>query len=319
MNPILDELKVFTGNGHPALAQSVCDYLKIPLGKAEVFKFANDNSFARIHENIRQRDVFIVQPTCFPVNDNLMELLIMIDACKRASAGRITAVVPYYGYGRTDKKDQPRVPITARLVADLLTAAGADRLLTVDLHAGQIQGFFNIPVDELTTLPIMGEYFEAKELQDLVVVAVDIGISKKARDMAERLGAPLAIIEKRRTGNDDKNETMNVIGDVKGKIALTFDDEIDTGGTIINAAKALSEQGVREVFCCVTHPVLSRDAAERMGKSQFKEVVVVDTIPLSAEKRNGKFTVLSVAPLLGEAIYRIHKGLSVGDLFSKTV
>jgi ribose-phosphate pyrophosphokinase len=319
MNPILDELKVFTGNGHPALAQSVCDYLKIPLGKAEVFKFANDNSFARIHENIRQRDVFIVQPTCFPVNDNLMELLIMIDACKRASAGRITAVVPYYGYGRTDKKDQPRVPITARLVADLLTAAGADRLLTVDLHAGQIQGFFNIPVDELTTLPIMGEYFEAKELQDLVVVAVDIGISKKARDMAERLGAPLAIIEKRRTDNDDKNETMNVIGDVQGKIALTFDDEIDTGGTIINAAKALSEQGVREVFCCVTHPVLSRDAAERMGKSQFKEVVVVDTIPLSAEKRNGKFTVLSVAPLLGEAIYRIHKGLSVGDLFSKTV
>ena len=319
MNPILDELKVFTGNGHPALAQSVCDYLKIPLGKAEVFKFANDNSFARIHENIRQRDVFIVQPTCFPVNDNLMELLIMIDACKRASAGRITAVVPYYGYGRTDKKDQPRVPITARLVADLLTAAGADRLLTVDLHAGQIQGFFNIPVDELTTLPIMGEYFEAKELQDLVVVAVDIGISKKARDMAERLGAPLAIIEKRRTGNDDKNETMNVIGDVQGKIALTFDDEIDTGGPIINAAKALSEQGVREVFCCVTHPVLSRDAAERMGKSQFKEVVVVDTIPLSAEKRNGKFTVLSVAPLLGEAIYRIHKGLSVGDLFSKTV
>lgn len=319
MNPILDELKVFTGNGHPALAQSVCDYLKIPLGKAEVFKFANDNSFARIHENIRQRDVFIVQPTCFPVNDNLMELLIMIDACKRASAGRITAVVPYYGYGRTDKKDQPRVPITARLVADLLTAAGADRLLTVDLHAGQIQGFFNIPVDELTTLPIMGEYFEAKELQDLVVVAVDIGISKKARDMAERLGAPLAIIEKRRTGNDDKNETMNVIGDVQGKIALTFDDEIDTGGTIINAAKALSEQGVREVFCCVTHPVLSRDAAERMGKSQFKEVVVADTIPLSAEKRNGKFTVLSVAPLLGEAIYRIHKGLSVGDLFSKTV
>tara|TARA_B100000809_G_scaffold238502_1_gene259331 strand:- start:1476 stop:2435 length:960 start_codon:yes stop_codon:yes gene_type:complete len=319
MNPILDELKVFTGNGHPALAQSVCDYLKIPLGKAEVFKFSNDNSFARIHENIRQRDVFIVQPTCFPVNDNLMELLIMIDACKRASAGRITAVVPYYGYGRTDKKDQPRVPITARLVADLLTAAGADRLLTVDLHAGQIQGFFNIPVDELTTLPIMGEYFEAKELQDLVVVAVDIGISKKARDMAERLGAPLAIIEKRRTGNDDKNETMNVIGDVQGKIALTFDDEIDTGGTIINAAKALSEQGVREVFCCVTHPVLSRDAAERMGKSQFKEVVVVDTIPLSAEKRNGKFTVLSVAPLLGEAIYRIHKGLSVGDLFSKTV
>ena len=315
MNPILDELKVFTGNGHPELSQSVCDYLGIPLGQAEVFKFANDNTFVRIRENIRQRDVFIIQPTCYPVNDNLMELLIMIDACKRASAGRITAVMPYYGYGRTDKKDQPRVPITARLVADLLTVSGADRLLTVDLHAGQIQGFFNIPVDELTTLPIMAEYFAAKELQDLVVVAVDIGISKKARDMAERLGVPLAIIEKRRVGNNDENETMNVIGDVEGKIALTFDDEIDTGGTIVNAAKALSEQGVKEVFCCVTHPVLSRNAAELMATSKFKEVVVADTIPMTPEKRNGKFTVLSVAPLLGEAIFRIHKGQSVGDLF----
>ena len=315
MNPILDDLKVFTGNGHPELAQSVCNYLDIPLGQAEVFKFANDNTFVRIHENIRQRDVFIVQPTCYPVNDNLMELLIMIDACKRASAGRITAVVPYYGYGRTDKKDQPRVPITARLVADLLTAAGADRLLTVDLHAGQIQGFFNIPVDELTVLPIMGDYFAAKEIQDLVVVAVDIGISKKARDMALRLGAPLAIIEKRRVGNDGESETMNVIGDVEGKVALTFDDEIDTGGTVVNAAKALSERGVKEVFCCVTHPVLSLNASELMATSNFKEVVVSDTIPMSPEKRNGKFTVLSVAPLLGEAIYRIHKGQSVGDLF----
>ena len=315
MNPVLDELKIFSGNGHPALANSVCDYLEIPLGQAEVFKFANDNSFARIKENIRQRDVFIVQPTCFPVNDNLMELLIMIDACKRASAGRITAVVPYYGYGRTDKKDQPRVPITARLVADLLTAAGADRLLTIDLHAGQIQGFFNIPVDELTTLPLLGEYFSAKEIQDLVVVAVDIGISKKARDIAERLGAPLAIIEKRRMSNDDTSETMNVIGEVKGKTALVFDDEIVTGGSIVNAAKALSEQGVKDVFCCVTHPVLSQDGSEVMARSNFSEVVVTDTIPMSAEKQNGKFTVLSVAPLLGEAIYRIHKGQSVGDLF----
>ena len=315
MNPVIDELKIFTGNAHPTLAQSVCDYLEIPLGQAEVFKFANDNSFARIKENIRQRDVFIVQPTCFPVNDNLMELLIMIDACKRASAGRITAVVPYYGYGRTDKKDQPRVPITARLVADLLTAAGADRLLTVDLHAGQIQGFFNIPVDELTTLPLLGQYFAAKELQDLVVVAVDIGISKKARDIAERLGAPLAIIEKRRMSNDDTSETMNVIGDVDGKIALVFDDEIVTGGSIVNAAKALSEQGVRESFCCVTHPVLSSGGSEVMAKSKFTEVVVTDTIPMNPEKQNGKFTVLSVAPLLGEAIYRIHKGQSVGDLF----
>ena len=315
MNPILDELKVFTGNGHPELAKSVCEYLDIPLGQAEVFKFANDNTFVRIHENIRQRDVFIIQPTCFPVNDNLMELLIMIDACKRASAGRITAVVPYYGYGRTDKKDQPRVPITARLVADLLTAAGADRLLTVDLHAGQIQGFFNIPVDELTTLPLLGDYFAAKEIQDLVVVAVDIGISKKARDIAEHLGAPLAIIEKRRMNNNDISETMNVIGEVEGKTALVFDDEIVTGGSIVNAAKALYEQGVKDVFCCVTHPVLSKDGSEIMAKSKFSEVVVTDTIPMPPEKRNGKFTILSVAPLLGEAIYRIHKGQSVGDLF----
>ena len=316
MKPVLDELKIFTGNSHPALANSVCEYLDIPLGQAEVFKFANDNTFVRIQENVRQRDVFIIQPTSFPVNDNLMELLIMIDACKRASAGRITAVIPYYGYGRTDKKDQPRVPITARLVADLLTAAGADRMLTVDLHAGQIQGFFNIPVDELTALPILADYFEKKEIRDLVVVAVDIGISKKARDVADRLHAPLAIIEKRRVGNNEITETMNVIGDVEGKVALTFDDEIATGGTIVNAATALAEHGVTEVFCCVTHPVLSGMAPQLMAESNFSEIVVSDTIPVPPEKRNGKIKVLSVAPLLGEAIFRIHKGLSVGEMFN---
>jgi ribose-phosphate pyrophosphokinase len=316
MGPVSDELVVFSGNAHGELAGSVCQYLDIPLGQAEAFKFANDNTFVRILENVRQRDVFIIQPICYPVNDNLMELLIFIDAFKRASAGRITAVVPYYGYGRTDKKDQPRVPITARLVADLLTAAGADRLLTVDLHAGQIQGFFNIPVDELTALPILVDYFKAKEISDLVVVAVDIGISKRARDVAEHLGAPLAIIEKRRTANNDSSETLNVIGDVKGKVALTFDDEIDTGGTVINAAEALMDEGVTEVYCCATHPVLSGPAAQRMAQSNFQEVVVTDTIPVSSEKLNGKFTVLSVAPLLGEAIYRIHKGQSVGELFN---
>ena len=316
MRPVMDELKVFTGNAHRKLAASVCQYLDIPLGQAEVFKFANDNTFVRILENVRERDVFIVQPTCYPVNDNLMELLIMIDACKRASAGRVTAVVPYYGYSRTDKKDQPRVPITARLVADLLTAAGADRLLTVDLHAGQIQGFFNIPVDELTALPILTDYFKAKELPDLVVVAVDVGISKRARDVAQRLDVPLAIIEKRRLGNEDRTETVNIIGDVQGKVALTFDDEIDTGGTMVAAATALKENGVTDVYCCTTHPVLSRDAPQRIAKSNFREVVVADTIPLPQEKRNGKITVLSVAPLLGEAIYRIHKGMSVGELFS---
>ncbi len=315
MGPVVDELRIFTGNAHRELANSVCQYLDIPVGQAEVFKFANDNTFVRILENVRQRDVFIIQPTCSPVNDNLMELLIMIDACKRASAGRITAVVPYYGYGRTDKKDQPRVPITARLVADLLTAAGADRLVTVDLHAGQIQGFFNIPVDELTALPILTDYFKAKELSDLVVVAVDIGISKRARDVAQRLGAPLAIIEKRRLGNGDQTETLNVIGDVQGKVALLFDDEIDTGGTMVGAARALADRGLTQVYSCVTHPVLSRQAPHLIAQSNFREVVVTDTIPLPQEKRNGKFTVLSVAPLLGEAIYRIHKGLSVGELF----
>jgi ribose-phosphate pyrophosphokinase len=316
MVSVVDELKIFTGNAHRELAQNVCRYLDIPLGQAEVFKFANDNTFVRIQENVRQRDVFIVQPTCYPVNDNLMELLIMIDACKRASAGRITAVVPYYGYGRTDKKDQPRVPITARLVADLLTAAGAERLLTVDLHAGQIQGFFNIPVDELTALPILTDYFLSKEITDLVVVAVDIGISKRARDVAERLRAPLAIIEKRRLGNNERTETLNVIGDVRGKVALLFDDEVDTGGTIVASARTLVERGVKEVYCCVTHPVLSRNAADLMAHSNFTEIVVSDTIPLTAEKRNGKITVLSVAPLLGEAIHRIHKGLSVGEMFN---
>ena len=316
MDAVIDELRVFSGNAHPQLARDVCEYLKIPLGQAEMFKFANDNTFVRILENVRQRDVFIIQPICYPVNDNLMELLIAIDAFKRASAGRITAVVPYYGYGRTDKKDQPRVPITARLVADLLTAAGANRLLTVDLHAGQIQGFFNIPVDELTALPILTDYFKAKEISDLAVVAVDIGISKRARDVAEHLDVPLAIIEKRRVGNGDRTEILNVIGDVSGKVALTFDDEILTGGTVVNAAEALVKQGVTEVFCCATHPIFSKDAPERLAQSSFQEVVVTDTVPLTKKQINGKITVLSVAPLLGEAIYRIHKGQSVGELFN---
>ena len=311
----VDELKVFTGNSHPQLAKDICHYLGIPLGDAEVFKFANDNSFVRIQENIRERDVFLVQPTCYPVNDSLMELLIMIDAAKRASAGRVTAVVPYYGYGRTDKKDQPRVPITARLVADLLTAAGADRLLTIDLHAGQIQGFFNIPVDELTAVPILTRYFQEKGLDNLVVVAVDIGISKRARNVAELMNAPLAIIEKRRMSNDDNSEVMNVIGDVRGRVALTFDDEVTTGGSMISAIKTVQDEGAQEVYACVTHPVLSGNAGLNLCNSPLKELVAADTVPVSDEKRNGKITVLSVAPLLGEAIRRIHEGQSVGALF----
>ena len=310
-----DELKIFTGNAHPKLASDICSYLGTPVGQAEVFEFSNENIFVRIQENIRERDVFLVQPIVSPVNKNLMELLIMVDAAKRASAGRITAVVPYYGYGRTDKKDQPRVPITARLVADLITVAGADRLLTVDLHAGQIQGFFNIPVDELTALPIITRYFEEKGMDNLVVVATDVGIAKKARDMAERLDAPLAIIEKRRVGNKEAAQSLNVIGDVQGRTAITFDDEIDTGGSLVSAVSALIDMGAEGVFSSCTHPVFSGTAAEMLSETIVQEIVVSDTIPMPDWKRNGKVTVLSMAPLLGEAIRRIHGGESVGALF----
>jgi len=285
------------------------------MGEAQVFKFANDNTFVQFQENIRQRDVFLVQPFAYPVNDMIMELLIMIDAAKRASAGRITAVVPYFAYARTDKKDQPRVPITGRLVADLLTTAGAERVLTVDLHAGQIQGFFNIPVDELTALPLLGRYITEKELADPVVVAIDIGATKRARDLAARIGAPLAIMEKRRLGNVDRTETLNIIGEVEGRVAVTVDDEIDTGGSLISTISALEERGVTEVYACCTHGVLSAGAADRIVASTLKELIITDTLPLSDGKRHEKITVLSVAPLLGEAIHRIHSGLSVGAMF----
>ncbi len=311
----MDELKVFTGNANPALAQGICDYLEIPMGNAEVFQFSNENIFVRIMENVRECDVFVIQPISSPVNTSLMELLIMLDALERASAGRVTAVIPYYGYGRTDKKDQPRVPITARLIADMLTAAGADRILAVDLHAPQIQGFFTIPVDELTALYILGGYIHDKRLKDLVVVATDIGISKRARDIAERLDAPLAIIEKRRVGNVDKTETLNIIGDVKGRCALTVDDEIDTAGSLVQAVDALKKAGAKQVYACCTHAVFSGPAIERIAASPIKEVIVTDTIPVPKTKRNKKITVLSVAPLLGEAIHRIHSGLSVGAMF----
>ena len=314
---MVGELKVFTGNAHPALAQGVCDYLGIPLAQAEVFEFSNENIFVRILENVRQRDVFAIQPICSPVNKSLIELLIMLDALRRASAERITAVVPYYGYGRTDKKDQPRVPITARLIADLITVAGANRLLTVDLHAAQIQGFFTIPVDELTAFYVLSSYFEDKALENLAVVATDIGISKRARDIAERLKAPLAIIEKRRVGNIDKAETLNIIGEVEGMRALLIDDEIDTAGSLVAAATALEERGAKEVYSCCTHPVFSGPAIQRIAASPVKEVVVTDTIPIPESKKNEKITVLSMASLLGEAIHRIHAGLSVGAMFEQ--
>jgi ribose-phosphate pyrophosphokinase len=285
------------------------------LGEAEVFEFSNENIFVRILENVRERDIFIIQPICSPVNKSLVELLIMLDAFRRASAGRITAVVPYYGYSRTDKKDQPRVPITARLIADLITTAGANRLLTVDLHAPQIQGFFTIPVDELTARPMLAQYFREKALDNLVVVATDIGISKVARDMAAKLGAPLAIMEKRRLGNADASETLNVIGEVEGMRALTVDDEIDTAGSLVGVVDALLKRGVTKVYACCTHPVFSGPAIQRIAASPVKEVVVADTIPVNDDKKLNKITVLSIASLIGEAIHRIHTGLSIGAMF----
>ena len=313
----MEELRVFSGNAHPELAKEIAEYLGITLGKCEVFQFSNENTFVRILENVRERDAFIVQPISPPVNSNLMELLIMIDAMKRASASRITAVIPYYAYGRSDKKDQPRVPITARLVADLLTVAGANRVLTVDLHKAQIQGFFNIPVDELTAFYLLGEHFRDRNLDNVVAVATDFGITKQARDIGAMLDAPLAIMEKRRLGNDDRTETLNVIGDVNGKNALIVDEEIDTASSLLGVIQALLDRGAKQVYACCTHPVFSGPAVERIASSQLKEVVVTNTVPVKDGTLNDKVTVLSIAPLLGEAIKRIHTGQSVGAMFEE--
>jgi ribose-phosphate pyrophosphokinase len=313
----MDELKVFSGNAHPALAKAIAEYLGIPMGAAEVMQFSNENTFVRILENVRERDIFIVQPISSPVNTTLVELLIMIDAMKRASAHRITAVIPYYGYGRSDRKDQPRVPITARLIADLLTVAGANRVLTVDLHAAQIQGYFNIPVDELTAVGMLTEYVKKGNFKDLVAVAADIGATKRARDVATRLDVPLAIMEKRRLGNNDKTETLNVIGDVKDRVALIVDDEIDTAGSLTGVTNTLFERGARDVFACCTHPIFSGPAVDRIAGSRLNKLIVTNTVPPKNGKLGEKVVYLSIAPLLGEAIRRIHTGQSVGAMFEK--
>ena len=313
-----DQFEIYSGNANPDLSRKICRYLGVEAGRIDAFKFANDNVFVKILDNVREKDVFIVQPTCRPVNDSIMELLIMIDAFKWASAGRITAVVPYFAYGRSDKKDQPRVPITARLVADMISVAGADRLLTMDLHQGQIQGFFNIPVDELTAVHILSNYFKHKKLEDLVVVT-DLGFAKRARTFAELLDAPLAIIEKRRVGNLDRAELLNVIGEVRGKRAIIVDDEVDTGGTLTETVHALEREGVSEIYACATHGVLSGPAIERLAASSVLEIVLTDTIPLPLPARLPKIKTLSIAPLIGEAIKRIHRGESVGALFSSEV
>ncbi len=312
------KLQVFTGNANPKLAQEIAECLGVKIGNSMVTRFSDGEIQVRTFDTVRGAEVFIIQPTCYPVNENIMELLIMIDAMKRASAKHVAAVIPYYGYARQDRKTQPRDPITAKLLANLITAAGADRVLTIDLHAGQIQGFFDIPVDNLFGIPILVDYFlkdKGFSGGDVVVVSPDVGGVTRARMFADRLGTNFAIIDKRRP-EPNVAEVMNVIGDVEGKIAIIVDDMIDTAGTISQGAKALLKEGAKEIFACCTHAVLSGPAIERLEASPLKEVVVTNTIPIPPEKKISKLKALSVAPLLGEAISRIYEELSVSTLFT---
>jgi ribose-phosphate pyrophosphokinase len=309
------ELKVFTGSAHPALGEAIAQNLSVPLGRAHLARFSDGEVWFQIHDNVRGADVFVVQPTCAPVNEHLMEMLLMLDAFKRASAARLTAVIPYYGYGRQDRKDKPRVPISAKLVADLLQTAGADRVLTMDLHAAQIQGFFDIPVDHLFAAAVIIDYVQQLKLPDLVVVSPDAGGVERARAYAKRLDASLAIVDKRR---DQPNvaEVHNVIGDVAGKTALVVDDMVDTAGTLTKVAEALKAAGAREVLASCSHPVLSGHAIERIEKSSLAKLITTDSIPLKPEKlRNGRIVVLGVAGLLSRAIKNIHEETSVTSLF----
>jgi ribose-phosphate pyrophosphokinase len=312
--PGYKKLKIFTGNAHPGLASEIAEYLGVEVSQASVKTFSDGEINVDINESVRGADVFVIQPTCTPVNDNIMELLILIDALRRASARRITAVLPYYGYARQDRKAKARDPITAKLVANLITAAGARRVLAVDLHAGQIQGFFDIPVDHLQAVPILAEYFLNKQLDNSVVVSPDLGGVTRARALSGRLHLPLAIIDKRRP-QPNESEIMHIIGEVEGKKVIMIDDIIDTAGTITLGAQALLEKGAQEVYVCCTHPVLSGQAVERLESSPVREVVITNTIPLARGKKPDKFRVLSIAPLLGEAIIRIHEDLSVSKLF----
>jgi ribose-phosphate pyrophosphokinase len=309
------ELKLIAGNSNVQLARGISNYLGVPLVDALVGKFADSEIGVQINENIRGADMFVIQSTCPPVNDNLMELLIIIDALRRASARRITAVIPYYGYARQDRKVQPRVPISAKLVADLLTTAGANRVLTMDLHAGQIQGFFNVPVDNLLATPVLTEYIKSLKLLNIVLVSPDAGGVERTRNFAKRLNASLAIIDKRRE-RPNESDVMNIIGDIKGKDAFIIDDMIDTGGTLIKAATALIQNGAKSVYACCTHAVLSGSAIERINVSDLKKLVVTDTIPTKEKIENSpKVEVLSVADLIGETIYRINVDKSVSSLF----
>ena len=310
----MEKRKIITGNSNPELAKEICDYIGIDLGKSEVKTFSDGEISLSLTESVRGADIFIIQPTSSPVNDNLMELLIMIDAARRASARRITAVLPYYGYARQDRKIKAREPITAKLVANLVVQAGARRVLGMDLHASQIQGFFDVPFDHLLAAPILADYFKNMDLENTVVVSPDMGGVTRARGLAERLEVPLAIIDKRRP-MPNVCEIMNLIGDVKDKSVIMIDDIIDTAGTIVGAAEALKERGAKDMYICCTHPVLSGPAIERIQNSCIKEMITTNTIKLPAEKHIDKIKVLSVAPLIGEAIMRIHEDLSVSKLF----
>lgn len=314
----MKDLRLFTGRANPRLACGICEYLQIEPGRIEVSDFSDGEVFVQIQENIRGQDVFLVQPTCQPVNQHLMELLIMADACRRASAARITAVIPYFGYGRQDRKDRPRVPITAKLVADLIAAAGVNRVLALDLHAGQLQGYFNMPVDHLFAAPVLVEHFKRQKFENLTIIAPDAGGVERATAFAKRLDASLAIIDKRRD-RDKKNiaKVMHIVGEVKDRDVLIADDIVDTAGTLVEATAALLRTGARRVFAGTSHAVLSGPAMQRIGASDLQQLAVTDTIPLGAKAAKAdRVHVLSVAPLLGEAIKRIHSDDSVSSLFN---
>jgi ribose-phosphate pyrophosphokinase len=307
------KLKLFSGTGCPALAEEISQYLGVPLSGRDVIQFPNENIFVRLRESIRGQDVFLIQATSSPVNYNLMELLIFLDTLKRASPDRITAVIPYLAYARSDKKDQPRVPITARLVADVIGIAGADRYVTLDLHADQIQGFFSIPGDALTAFPILSDYVRAKRLKEAVVVAADLGFAKKARNLAAELHLPLALVEKRRVSTD--TEALTLVGEVEGHDVVIVDDEVDTGGSMASAVHIVREHGARDIYLCFAHAVLSSPAVERLRSLPVKEIVTTNSVTIPPEKQLPNLTVLSVARLLGEVIRRVHEGCSVGEVF----
>ena len=310
------KLKIFTGNAHPALAQEICDYIGVPLGKAVCGRFNNGEIQVMVNESFRGKDVFIIQPTGAPVNDNLMELLIMVDAMKRASARHITVIVPYYGYARQDRKTRGREPISAKLVADLMSTAGVTRVVTMDLHAGQIQGFFDVPVDHLMSTSILAKYIKSMKLENLTIVSPDLGGVTRARELADRLGAPIAIIEKRRP-EPGVAKVMNIIGTVKDRSCVLVDDIVDTAGSLCEGAKALDKAGAMGVYAAVCHPVLTDPATERVKNSCLKQLIVTNSLPIEDYKKQTKLKVLSVAPLLGEAILRIFHDASVSSLFDK--